>query len=85
MSAVAEVPVPNAVPGAPYAPRPAVVQRWNALDRGQRLRWGALAALVAVGLVAAAVFYRQPDYKMLFSNVSDKDGGAARSRATAIA
>mgnify|MGYP000054687271 CR=1 FL=1 len=85
MSAVAEVPVPNAVPGATYAPRPALAQRWNALDRGQRLRWGALAALVAVGLVAAAVFYRQPDYKLLFSNVSDKDGGAARSRATAIA
>ncbi|CAM4367386.1 flagellar basal-body MS-ring/collar protein FliF [Comamonas aquatilis] len=52
------------------------MQRWNALDRAQRLRWGALAALVAVGLVAAAVFYRQPDYKLLFSNLSDKDGGA---------
>ncbi|MEG0149042.1 MAG: flagellar basal-body MS-ring/collar protein FliF [Comamonas sp.] len=72
MSAVAEV--PHSV-GAPVA-RPAVMQRWNALDRAQRLRWGALAALVAVGLVAAAVFYRQPDYKLLFSNLSDKDGGA---------
>ncbi|KOC30037.1 flagellar M-ring protein FliF [Comamonas testosteroni] len=82
MSAVAEVPVPNAVPGATYAPRPALAQRWNALDRGQRLRWGALAALVAVGLVAAAVFYRQPDYKMLFSNVSDKDGGAIVAQLT---
>ena len=82
MSAVAEVPVPNAVPGATYAPRPALAQRWNALDRGQRLRWGALTALVAVGLVAAAVFYRQPDYKMLFSNVSDKDGGAIVAQLT---
>lgn len=82
MSAVAEVPVPNAVPGATYAPRPALAQRWSALDRGQRLRWGALAALVAVGLVAAAVFYRQPDYKMLFSNVSDKDGGAIVAQLT---
>ncbi|WEE78293.1 flagellar M-ring protein FliF [Comamonas testosteroni] len=82
MSAVAEVPVPNAVPGAMYAPRPALAQRWNALDRGQRLRWGALAALVAVGLVAAAVFYRQPDYKLLFSNVSDKDGGAIVAQLT---
>ncbi|WP_415798230.1 flagellar basal-body MS-ring/collar protein FliF [Comamonas aquatilis] len=72
MSAVAEVPNPVAAPVA----RPAVMQRWNALDRAQRLRWGALAALVAVGLVAAAVFYRQPDYKLLFSNLSDKDGGA---------
>ncbi|WKL18480.1 flagellar basal-body MS-ring/collar protein FliF [Comamonas testosteroni] len=82
MSAVAEVPVPNAVPGATYAPRPALAQRWNALDRGQRLRWGALVALVAVGLVAAAVFYRQPDYKLLFSNVSDKDGGAIVAQLT---
>lgn len=82
MSAVAEVPVPNAVPGATYAPRPALAQRWSALDRGQRLRWGALAALVAVGLVAAAVFYRQPGYKMLFSNVSDKDGGAIVAQLT---
>ena len=82
MSAVAEVPVPNAAPGATYAPRPALAQRWNALERGQRLRWGALAALVAVGLVAAAVFYRQPDYKLLFSNVSDKDGGAIVAQLT---
>ena len=78
MSAVAEVPVPNAVPVS----RPAMTQRWNALDRGQRLRWGALAALVAVGIVAAAVFYRQPDYKMLFSNVGDKDGGAIVAQLT---
>ncbi|QXZ09039.1 flagellar M-ring protein FliF [Comamonas sp. Y33R10-2] len=80
MSAVAEVPVPNAVPLS----RPAMTQRWNALDRGQRLRWGALAALVAVGLVAAAVFYRQPDYKMLFANVSDKDGGAIVAQLTQL-
>lgn len=43
---------------------------------------GALAALVAVGLVAAAVFYRQPDYKLLFANVSDKDGGAIVAQLT---
>lgn len=78
MSAVAEVPVPNAVPVS----RPVMTQRWNALDRGQRLRWGALAALVAVGIVAAAVFYRQPDYKMLFANVGDKDGGAIVAQLT---
>ena len=78
MSAVAEVPVPNAVPVS----RPAIAQRWNALDRGQRLRFGALAALVAVGLVAAAMFYRQPDYKLLFSNIGDKDGGAIVAQLT---
>jgi flagellar M-ring protein FliF len=78
MSAVAEVPVPNAAPVV----RPAIAQRWSALDRGQRLRWGALAALVATGLVAAAVFYRQPDYKLLFSNLGDKDGGAIVAQLT---
>ncbi|MDR2300341.1 MAG: flagellar M-ring protein FliF [Comamonas sp.] len=82
MSAVAEIPVPNAMPGSVQPARPALAQRWNALDRGQRLRWGALAALVAVGLVAAAVFYRQPDYKLLFANVSDKDGGAIVAQLT---
>lgn len=82
MSAVAEIPVPNAMPGSAQPARPALAQRWNALDRGQRLRWGALAALVAVGLVAAAVFYRQPDYKLLFANVSDKDGGAIVAQLT---
>ncbi|MDR0213271.1 MAG: flagellar M-ring protein FliF [Comamonas sp.] len=82
MSAVAEIPVPNAMPGSAQPARPALAQRWNALDRGQRLRWGALAALVAVGLVAAAVFYRQPDYKLLFASVSDKDGGAIVAQLT---
>ena len=40
------------------------------------LRWGAIAVLLVVALGAAAMFYRQPDYKVLFSNLSDKDGGA---------
>lgn len=72
MSAVAEVPVPNATP----VPQPALPQRWATMERGQRLRWGAAAALLVVAVAAAALFYRQPDYKVLFSNLSDKDGGA---------
>jgi flagellar M-ring protein FliF len=51
-------------------------QRWSAMDRGQRLRWGAIAVLLVVAVGAAGMFYRQPDYKVLFSNLSDKDGGA---------
>jgi flagellar M-ring protein FliF len=46
------------------------------MDRGQRMRWGAVAVLLVVAVAAAAMFYRQPDYKVLFSNLSDKDGGA---------
>lgn len=78
MSAVAEVPVPTATPVA----RPAVMQRWTAMDRGQRMRWGGVAALVVVAAAAAALFYRQPDYKLLFSNLSDKDGGAIVAQLT---
>ena len=52
------------------------------MDRGQRLRWGGLAALVVVGVAAAALFYRQPDYKLLFSNLGDKDGGAIVAQLT---
>ena len=58
------------------------MQRWVAMDRGQRLRWGALAALVVVAATAAALFYRQPDYKLLFSNLGDKDGGAIVAQLT---
>lgn len=54
------------------------------MDRGQRLRLGALAALVVVGLVAALMFNRQPDYKVLFSNLSDKDGGAIVAQLTTL-
>ena len=54
------------------------------MDRGQRLRLGGIAALVVVGLVAAVMFSRQPDYKVLFSNLSDKDGGAIVAQLTTL-
>lgn len=71
MSAVAEVSVP---------PRPAASAGWQqrlaTLDRGARMRLGA-AALLLLGVLAAAFFYgRQPDYRVLFSGLNDKDGGA---------
>ena len=56
----------------------------SSLDKGQRLRLGAVAALVVVGLVAAVMFNRQPDYKVLFSNLSDKDGGAIVAQLTTL-
>ena len=89
MSAVAEVPVaPN--PAAPVAmpvPIPDAAntgsggaaswqQRIAAMDSSQRMRWGAGAALLVVAVVAAVVFSRQPDYRVLFSNLGDKDAGA---------
>ena len=70
MSAVAEVPV-TSPPASPNW-----LQRLSALDRSQRMRLGAGIALLVVAAVAAMVMGRQPDYKVLFSNLSDKDGGA---------
>ena len=70
MSAVAEVPV------TPPPASPNWLQRLSSLDRSQRMRLGAGIALLVVAAVAAMVMGRQPDYKVLFSNLSDKDGGA---------
>ena len=72
MSAVAEVPL-NPLP-TPASP--SWLQRLSALDRAQRMRLGAGVALLVAAAVAAVVMGRQPDYRVLFSNLGDKDGGA---------
>ncbi|KRB26741.1 flagellar basal-body MS-ring/collar protein FliF [Acidovorax sp. Root70] len=72
MSAVAEVPL-NPLP-TPASPN--WLQRLSALDRAQRMRLGAGVALLVAAAVAAIVMGRQPDYRVLFSNLGDKDGGA---------
>ncbi|MEG3063917.1 MAG: flagellar basal-body MS-ring/collar protein FliF, partial [Comamonas sp.] len=79
MSAVAEIPVVVNPPASP-----SWTQRMSSMDKGQRLRLGAVAVLVVVGLVAAVMFNRQPDYKVLFSNLSDKDGGAIVAQLTTL-
>ena len=70
MSAVAEVPLVT----PPASPN--WLQRLSTLDRGQRMRLGAGVALLVAAAVAATVLGRQPDYKVLFANLNDKDGGA---------
>ncbi len=73
MSAVAEIPVPTASPSPGASP---LAQKLANLDRPQRMRLGAgIALLVVVGLVAL-LMGRQPDYKVLYANLADKDGGA---------
>lgn len=73
MSAVAEVPLNN--PPASAA-SPNWLQRLSALDRAQRMRLGVGVALLVAAAVAAIVLGRQPDYRVLFANLNDKDGGA---------
>ena len=77
MSAVAEIPVE---PHPPAASPASWQQRLAGLDRNQRILLGAVGALVVAGVVAALMFSRQPDYRVLFSNLSDKDGGAIVSQ-----
>ena len=52
------------------------MQRFSALDRTQRLRLGMGVVLLVAAAIAAVVMGRQQDYRVLFSNLSDKDGGA---------
>ena len=70
MSAVAQVPM------TPPAAAPAWMQRFSALDRTQRLRLGLGVVLLVAAAIAAVVMGRQQDYRVLFANLSDKDGGA---------
>ncbi len=81
MSAVAEIPVAQTPPATSPSAWP---QRVASLDRNQRIMLGAVAALVVAGLVAALMFSRQPDYRVLFTNLSDKDGGAIVAQLTAM-
>lgn len=76
--------VPNAVPAAPgtnaAAARPGLVERWRALPgRSQLTALAGLAALVAV-LVLLAGGARESDWRVLFPNLSEKDGGQVIDR-----
>lgn len=83
MSAVAEVPLaPLAPPAA--SPSPNWLQRLTSLDRAQRMRLGVGVALLVAMAVAAIVLGRQPDYRVLFANLNDKDGGAIVAQLTTM-
>lgn len=51
-------------------------EAWGRLSNPQRLAlMVSIAAIVAV-LIGTVLYNRQPDYKVLFSNLSERDGGA---------
>lgn len=55
---------------------PPLVAGWQRLSPGRKLSLGA-GALAMVALLAAAFYMaNRPDYRVLYANLSDKDGGA---------
>ena len=65
MSAVATIPV-----------NPSISQRFAGLEQGQRLRLAlGVVLLVAIGIVGL-VMGRQAEWRILYTNLADKDGGA---------
>src|SRR6218665_24164 len=69
-------PPPPTHPPPTLPPRgPRWWQRLSALTRAQRMRLGAGVALLVLAAVAALVLGHQPDYRVLFGNLSDKDCG----------
>jgi flagellar M-ring protein FliF len=65
MQAVAAIPV-----------NPTLGQRFAAMDQGQRLRLAAGVLLFVVIGIVGLVMGRQADWRVLYSSLGDKDGGA---------
>lgn len=59
-------------------------QRLAALDRGQRMRLAVGVILFVAIAVAGLVLGRQAEWRVLFSNLSDKDGGAVIAQLTTM-
>lgn len=71
MSAVAELPNPSLA-----VPAPNWLTRFNALGAGMKLKLG-LGVLLILMMAMSGLFYgKQPDYRVLYANLADKDGGA---------
>lgn len=64
----------SAVPAIPV--NPSLTQRLATLDRGQRIRLGVGIVLFVVIGIVGLVMSRQAEWRVLFANLSDKDGGA---------
>ena len=63
---------------------PTLGQRWERMDQGAKLRLAAgVALLIAVGILAL-VMGRQPDWRVLYANLPEKDGGAIIAQLTTM-
>ncbi|MDE2419006.1 MAG: flagellar M-ring protein FliF [Burkholderiales bacterium] len=73
MSAVAAIPV-----------NPTIAQRLAGLDQGQRMRLAlGVMLFVAIGVIGL-VMGRQAEWRVLYSNLADKDGGAVIAQLTTM-
>ena len=62
---------------APAIPiNPTISQRLAALDRGQRMRLGLGVVLFVAIAIGGLVMGRQAEWRVLYANLADKDGGA---------
>ena len=73
MSAVATIPV-----------NPTIGQRFAGLDQRQRLRLALGVALFVAIAVVGLVMGRQSEWRVLYSNLADKDGGAVIAQLTTL-
>lgn len=71
------------MPAAATIPvNPSLSDRLSGLDRGQRLRMGlGIALFVAIGVIGL-VMGRQAEWRVLYANLADKDGGAIIAQLT---
>lgn len=73
MSAVATIPV-----------SPTIGQRLAALDQGQRMRLALGVVLFVVIGIVGLVMGRQAEWRVLYANLADKDGGAVIAQLTTL-
>ncbi len=59
-----------------------ILDRFNQLPPKQKWGIAATIALTVAIIVGSMLWSRQPDYTVLFSNISDKDGGAITAALT---
>ena len=63
---------------------PTIAQRMAGLDQGQRLRLAlGVVLFVAIGIVGL-VMGRQAEWRVLYSNLADKDGGAVNAQLSTL-
>lgn len=73
------------MPAAPAIPvNPSLPQRFAGLDQSQRLRIGlGLALFIVIGIIGL-MMGRQAEWRVLYANLADKDGGAIVAQLTTM-